>query len=495
MPIPQVSDKSDPANKTLAIIALVGLAVMVTLVVFVQQFLIVIDEGRLEHPPASVVANESVGDPGLSEFALSAKMQLKAMHFFDREDGIEPHRVPRDKLDDETNEPILRHIEKLALSRTDRLRFAIIAGDVHGAAYAKELLDKLATELGGSGELAADAEWLRKLYAGSIENPAAGQQLVPEDARQSLVDRHGWFGRVALTYGAGNANPARVQALGGFETVAAYQGILNLLQGLCVLAGLVMLVVGLVYLGQGKLTGSFDAPAVGGAVYLETFVIFLAAFMAMLLLQIPFRGASESGAVAGLVISEMLQWSLLASIAWPLVRGVSWEALKLDLGLHTGEGFFKEVGCGVLGFLCDWGLVLILGWAMAPFAEDHAAGDPEGFPMFEHPLGNSWAVVWIGAIGAVVWAPIYEELVMRGCLYRYLHGKIRWVGAAFVSAAIFGAIHPYDITGLIGVAMGGLIFALLREWRGSLIAPITAHFLWNAQISLSQLLVLSALDS
>ena len=62
-----------------------------------------------------------------------------------------------------------------------------------------------------------------------------------------------------------------------------------------------------------------------------------------------------------------------------------------------------------------------------------------------------------------------------------------------VSAALFGLIHPYTGTGLFSVAVGGISFALIREWRGSIIAPMTAHALHNFSVSLTQIVVLSML--
>jgi membrane protease YdiL (CAAX protease family) len=39
-----------------------------------------------------------------------------------------------------------------------------------------------------------------------------------------------------------------------------------------------------------------------------------------------------------------------------------------------------------------------------------------------------------------------------------------------------------------------MVLAVLREWRGSLIAPITCHFLHNATISLVTVAMIGVLD-
>ena len=78
-------------------------------------------------------------------------------------------------------------------------------------------------------------------------------------------------------------------------------------------------------------------------------------------------------------------------------------------------------------------------------------------------------------------------IVFRGALYRALNYKLPWYAAVLISAAAFGLVHPYSPEGLAQVALSGVIFALLREWRGSLIACITAHALHNGTISVLEI--------
>lgn len=100
----------------------------------------------------------------------------------------------------------------------------------------------------------------------------------------------------------------------------------------------------------------------------------------------------------------------------------------------------------------------------------------------------------LGLLSAVVWAPIVEETLFRGALYRFLRTRIGVVAAVLLSAAVFGAIHPYGGTGLVHVAVLGVLFACLREWRGSLIAPVVAHALHNGSIELFNFWTVLAID-
>jgi membrane protease YdiL (CAAX protease family) len=54
-------------------------------------------------------------------------------------------------------------------------------------------------------------------------------------------------------------------------------------------------------------------------------------------------------------------------------------------------------------------------------------------------------------------------------------------------------MHGYNILLLGPVICLGFVFALMREWRGSLIGSMTAHFLHNATALALVLLALSAL--
>jgi len=55
----------------------------------------------------------------------------------------------------------------------------------------------------------------------------------------------------------------------------------------------------------------------------------------------------------------------------------------------------------------------------------------------------------------------------------------------------FGLMHGYELFMLMPVISLGFGFAFLREWRGSLIAPMVAHFLHNATVLTFLLSILS----
>jgi membrane protease YdiL (CAAX protease family) len=85
---------------------------------------------------------------------------------------------------------------------------------------------------------------------------------------------------------------------------------------------------------------------------------------------------------------------------------------------------------------------------------------------------------------ATIWAPIVEEVFFRGALMRHLTGWMHWLIAAILTALAFAVAHNYAWQLLILIATLGTGFGFMRAWRGSLIAPITAHFIHNSFITI-----------
>jgi membrane protease YdiL (CAAX protease family) len=84
------------------------------------------------------------------------------------------------------------------------------------------------------------------------------------------------------------------------------------------------------------------------------------------------------------------------------------------------------------------------------------------------------------AIGlfAVVFAPIVEESLFRGLLFPLLR-DLGWPRLALVSTALlFGAIH-LNLTAFLPLSLFGATLAWLYARTGNLLAPITAHAMFN----------------
>jgi membrane protease YdiL (CAAX protease family) len=100
-------------------------------------------------------------------------------------------------------------------------------------------------------------------------------------------------------------------------------------------------------------------------------------------------------------------------------------------------------------------------------------------------------------VDACVLAPIVEETMFRGVLYRHLRElsqRWAWVWSVLFSGTlvsfIFAVIHPQGLVAvpvLMSLAYG---FTIAREWRDSLIPSIFGHALNNSVVVLFVLLMM-----
>lgn len=159
------------------------------------------------------------------------------------------------------------------------------------------------------------------------------------------------------------------------------------------------------------------------------------------------------------------------------------------LGLHSGRGIFREIGSGVIGYCCVLpiaacgALVSWASWRVSQAlqqgdAADTVTGHPVGELFFDAPAIVRFGLLLLASVGA----PLIEETMFRGVLHRGLRRSLSLPLAAGFGAACFAAVHPQDIIVLPVLMALAVGFALVREWRDSLIAPMVAHGLHNGML-------------
>ncbi len=94
--------------------------------------------------------------------------------------------------------------------------------------------------------------------------------------------------------------------------------------------------------------------------------------------------------------------------------------------------------------------------------------------------GDPMQVAALG-LAVVVGAPLGEELIFRGFLYRTFRLRGGVLVSALASGAIFALLHMSPAAFLPYMGLG-VAFALVFEWTGSLWASIILHGLWNAVV-------------
>ena len=81
-------------------------------------------------------------------------------------------------------------------------------------------------------------------------------------------------------------------------------------------------------------------------------------------------------------------------------------------------------------------------------------------------------------IHVLVIAPIVEEIIFRGYMYRILKSRTPIIFAMIISSTIFSLIH-YNVLSYILLFVLSIFLTYIYERNGSIICPIIIHSLFN----------------
>src|SRR6266446_40822 len=113
-----------------------------------------------------------------------------------------------------------------------------------------------------------------------------------------------------------------------------------------------------------------------------------------------------------------------------------------------------------------------------------APAAPASLPSVAALLGgvDKWAFLLSIWILMVIVAPVAEELLFRGFLYRGLvDTRLGSFGAVLLTSVVFGLIHKYGFgwERVVAIAFLGLLLGWLRHRTGATNVPIVAHATTN----------------
>lgn len=194
--------------------------------------------------------------------------------------------------------------------------------------------------------------------------------------------------------------------------------------------------------------------------------------------DLPQRELSEGELIFGLIISLILQLIVFLVALVPLLI-----RRRLDrriFGPTQPTGSWPALGFGLVAglasLLAAYTVNIILGLI---FGVDNAVEQE----LLQSALQGGVTLAIAGFI-AIVMAPIVEEVVFRGVLFRALQDRLGMWTAAVLSSAIFAVIHvevllsqPVALGGLFAV---GLVLAIAYHRTGNLLVPILGHAVFNA---------------
>ena len=383
-----------------------------------------------------------------------------------------------------------------------RLRFVVLAGELRGPDEARRQLQqndqKYRQHCGEPPE--EDVETARILdHLYEVRSADAEEVALSQDEQQKLRQRLDWFGELALSPPGSDAAARAAVLAPAYRTVWTALGAAVFMLGMF-LVGLALLLTLFVFCLLKRLRGGLTPAAPHHGIYAETFALYMLLFLGLsAAARYAINGLSlEHGALA---FSGLAALGSLAALAWPVLRGIPWHQVRRDIGWHVDRRPGLEpifgIGCyvmalpmlilGILFYLVLTKLRDRLGWGPDEFGPSNAPGHPIVFW-----VRNAGWWVWLEVLFvASVVAPIVEETMFRGVLYRHLRtasSGLRPALSVFFSALaasfLFAVIHPQGVLAvpvLMALAFG---FTLMREWRGTLLPSMIAHGVNNGVASL-----------
>ncbi|MEM7229993.1 MAG: CPBP family intramembrane glutamic endopeptidase [Planctomycetota bacterium] len=390
-----------------------------------------------------------------------------------------------------------------------RQAFVVFASEMMGSEEASTRLGYLFEDIAAASDIHGDAfevteaqatvnEALLALYPSvdfEDENYVEEQARVDavaaltDDQRQALVDELGWFGELAMHPVGVDDLAARDALLSEASkvviTVVAFVILLCAI-GFFGFAGLIMF---LVFLITGRVQSGLKTGRVPHGIYAETFAVWLLIFMGGQILLGFVPASAQMISAVGLFFGSLL------ALVWPVLRGAQARDVCHDVGLSFGRNPVMEVLSGLACYAMalpilavGLGIMLILVAIQAAFTPAGGEGDifvPTGGPA--HPIileianGSISARVLILLLAAVA-APVVEEIMFRGVLYRHLRDASRsfavvgsFIVSGLLSSFVFAIVHPQGWIAVPVLMALAMAFCLAREWRDSLIAPMVVH--------------------
>ncbi|MEO1996951.1 MAG: CPBP family glutamic-type intramembrane protease, partial [Planctomycetaceae bacterium] len=307
----------------------------------------------------------------------------------------------------------------------NRLCFVTLSGELGGADVALKRLRELFRPVGDFGrEAISDTDRLIERNLSVLYQDLAAERwnapTLTAEQRQQLRSELRWFGQLALAPRQGDS-AARSDLVAQSRRVvfvvltAAILAMGMGFVGLFALPTMCILVVMRVIAPRLR-------PSRHGGLYAETFAVWMLVFLG-------------AGLVIELLAEDQLSLNLVgfvvsgSALAWPVLRGIPWRTVRREVGLYAGRRWYLEPVYGLVCYVCTLPLValalLFILLAMQAGGLPLAEVDLNPTELPTHPIiewvqnAGPWGRFQILMIACCA-APILEETMFRGVLYRHL---------------------------------------------------------------------------
>jgi membrane protease YdiL (CAAX protease family) len=208
----------------------------------------------------------------------------------------------------------------------------------------------------------------------------------------------------------------------------------------------------------------------------ETFVVFFVPFGLVLYLDVIVAGilGLRNGPLTSLLLTGGQEAFMFFGVLW-WMRATGNGGIE-RMGLRRGQFSAGDVGVGVgmgIVLLVTSVIITLITRSIVISVTGHT---PRSSSNFDRYLPGNW--IYVGAVMAVLVAPIAEEFLFRGFLFQGLRRRWSFWPAALVSATLFAILHQQAIR-LPELIVAGVILAWVYESRRTLTASILTHFTLN----------------
>ena len=133
--------------------------------------------------------------------------------------------------------------------------------------------------------------------------------------------------------------------------------------------------------------------------------------------------------------------------------------------------------------LGGFAIIQVIAFGISVTLDRHLPPSPTGgLSMSE--IGG-WGLL-LGIVSACFAAPIAEEFLFRGVLFRTLTNRMRLWVAVILSSALFALSHFIDVPGILVIASVGAVCAFCYSASGSLLTAIAVHALYNISVKIPE---------
>lgn len=92
---------------------------------------------------------------------------------------------------------------------------------------------------------------------------------------------------------------------------------------------------------------------------------------------------------------------------------------------------------------------------------------------------QSFTIYSIAIISIVLLGPIFEEILYRGIILRFLEIRYSFFTGLIISSLLFGLAHDYDFAFIIFATLSGIIDGLLYKKTNSITPVLIGHMTYN----------------